>query len=201
MTVVGAAVALGVLAGCGQKAEPAGDAAGSTTTPSTSSTTSSSAPGKPAPSTPTPSEPPSNVVEPTPPASAKPQHPSNGEPPVTIGPDGPVVPAGVTEVPAAQIDATALPDYYKYGGRVWAFDNGLSLQMFAMASSGCSAAEAVLVDQAADSIKVILRPMDQPQGGRPDDDKMCTAVLTPRAVVVTLDTPLQDRTIYLSASR
>lgn len=192
MTVAGVAVALGVLAGCGQRAEPAAD--------SQNASTASSATGKPAPDTPTLSEPPSTVVEPTPPAGGKPQNPSGGEPPVTVGPDGPVVPAGVTEVPAAQIDATAVPKYDDYSHRVWAFDNGLSLQMFAMASSSCTDVEAVLVDQSPDAIKVMLRPMDGPQGGRPDD-QMCATVLTPRPVVVALDTPLKDRKIYLAEGR
>lgn len=193
VTVVGAAVALGVLAGCGQRPEQAADSPGST------APTTSSASGKPAPDTPTPSDLPTTVVEPTP-GNGKPQNPSGGEPPVTIGPDGPVVPAGVTEVPAAQIDASAVPKYVDYAHRVWAFDNGMSLQLFAMASSSCTAVEAVLVDQAPDAVKVMLRPMDNPQGGRPDD-QMCATVMTPYPVVVTLDTPLQDRKIYLAEGR
>lgn len=180
-----ATLTLVVLAGCGVEVTPAAQ----------DQTSESAKPTKPAP------EPPSVIAEPTKPAPGrKPQNPSGGEPPVTIGPDGPVVPAGVTEVPAAQVDATALPDYFEFGDKVWMFNDGFALQLFAAASSGCSDAEAVLADQSADSVKIMVRPMDSPQGGRPDDG-MCTMVMTPRPVVVTLDTPLQDRKIYLSAGR
>ncbi len=180
-----AALALGVLAGCGN--EPARTAS--------DQSDQSSQTQKPPPETP------SDIVEPTPPGpGGKPQDPAGGEPPVTIGPDGPVVPAGVTEVPAAQVDASALPNYFEYGDKVWMFNDGFALQMFAAASSGCSESEATVVDQSADSVKILVRPLDGPEGGRPDDGA-CTAVMTPRPVTVTLDTPLQDRTIYLSAGR
>jgi hypothetical protein len=178
-----AVLALGVLAGCGDKATSAATDQSGTPT------------GKTTPSAPTPS----NITEPTPPAG-KPQDPSGGEPPVTLGPNGPVVPQGVTEVPSSQVDASALPNYFEYGDKVWTFDGGFSLQLFAAASSGCSDAEAVLADQSADTIKIMVRPLDGPQGGRPDD-QMCTTVMTPKPVVVTLDTPLQDRKILLSAGR
>jgi hypothetical protein len=42
--------------------------------------------------------------------------------------------------------------------------------------------------------------MDQPQGGRPDDS-ICASVMTPMPVVVTLDTPLQDRLVVLAEER
>jgi hypothetical protein len=119
---------------------------------------------------------------------------------VTIGPDGPVVPAGVTEVPASQVEASALPSYFEYGNKVWVYDDGFSLQLFAAASSSCTDAEAVVVDQSADSVKIMVRPLDQPQGGAPDDG-VCAMVMTPRAVHIALDSPLQDRLIVLSAGR
>jgi len=185
LIVTTAALALGVLAGCGDTA----------TQPAAQESTQTTQPTKPAP------EPPSDVADPTRPTpGGKPQNPSGGEPPVTIGPDGPVVPAGVTEVPANQVDSSALPNYFEYGAKVWTFDDGFALQLFAAASSGCSDAEATVVDQSADSVKILVRPMDGPQGGQPDDGA-CTAVMTPRPVTVTLDTPLRDRKIYLSAGR
>lgn len=184
--------ALGALVACGgQPASTSADQAGQTSQTSQNSTT-----GAP----PKVEESPSTVVEPTPPVGGKPQNPSGGEPPVSIGPNGPVVPPEVTEVPADQIDASALPTYFEYGNKVWAFDGGFSLQLFAAASSGCSDAEAVVVDQSADTVKILVRPLDQPQGGKPDDGA-CTMVMTPRPVVVTLDSPLQDRLIILSAGR
>jgi hypothetical protein len=103
-------------------------------------------------------------------------------------------------VPASQIEASALPSYFEYGNKVWAYDGGFSLQLFAAASSSCTDAEAVLVDQSADTVKIVVRPLDQPQGGRPDDGA-CAMVMTPKAVKISLDTPLQDRLIVLSAGR
>jgi hypothetical protein len=110
------------------------------------------------------------------------------------------VPAGVTEVPSSQVEASALPTYFEYGNRVWMYDGGFSLQLFAAASSSCTDAEAVVVDQSADTVKILVRPLASPQGGRPDDGA-CTMVMTPKPVTVTLDTPLQDRTVVLSAGR
>lgn len=183
LLIVGtAAIAVGVLAACGQEQAPAAQ----DSPPGTSSELS------PPPKEP---EPPSVIVEPTPPAG-KPQDPAASDPPVTIGPDGPVVPPGVTEVPSAQIDATKLPAYFEYGNKVWSFNDGFALQLFAAARSGCSGAEAVLTDQSADAVTITVRPLDQPQGGRPDEG-VCTQVMAPQPVVVTLDTPLRDRTVHL----
>jgi hypothetical protein len=188
LTTAIAALALGVLAGCGGASTPA--ASDQTTT------TSSERPSKTPPETPTPSD----VATPQPPEAGKPQNPVSGEPPVTIGPDGPVVPEGVTEVPAAQIDATALPLYVDFGNKVWQYNDGFSLQLFATATSGCSGAEAMVVDQSSDAVKIVVRPLDQPQGGRPDDS-VCTQVMTPVPVTVTLEQPLRDRKVLLSAGR
>jgi hypothetical protein len=179
-----ALVAVFALAACGEQ-PAASDQAGQTTEVQFSQT-------KTAP------EPPSVIAEPTPPADAKPRDPSTGEPPVTIGPSGLVVPAGVTEVPATQIDASAVITYSEYGKRVWMFDGGFSLQLFGDATSSCGEVHAT-VDQAPDSVTIEVRATDQPQGGSPD--KMCASVMTPQPVVVRLDTPLQDRKVVLSAGR
>jgi hypothetical protein len=191
VTAATAVLALGVLAACGNSATP--------TSTGQDSQRSSSQSAKPEP------EPPSVIAEPTPPAgkpsdpgSGKPRDPGSGEPPVTIGPNGPVVPAGVTEVPPAQINASGLPTYLEYGNRVWAYDGGFSLQMFAAATSSCTGAEALVTEQASDSVTIVVRPVDGPQGGRPDDG-VCATVMTPVPVTVTLDTPLQDRRIVLLA--
>jgi len=181
-----ATVAVFALAACGEQ-PAASDQAGQTTEIQFSQT-------KTAP------EPPSVIAEPTPPAGEKPRNPSTGEPPVTIGPNGPVMPAGVTEVPASQIDASAVVTYSEYGKKVWMFDGGFSLQLFADATSSCGEVQAVVVDQAADSVTIEVRQVEQPQGGGPDD-KICASVMTPKPVVVKLDTPLQDRVIVLSAGR
>jgi hypothetical protein len=181
-----ATIAVCALAACGAPTPAATDGAGQ---------------GSPVSPTKTAPEPPSVIAEPTPPGgNEKPRDPSTSEPPVTIGPNGPVLPEGVSEVPASQIDASALLTYYEYGNKVWMFDGGFSLQLFAEATSSCAEVEAVLADQSADSVKIMVRSSDQPQGGRPDD-KMCASVMTPKPVVVRLDTPLQDRKILLSSGR
>jgi hypothetical protein len=110
------------------------------------------------------------------------------------------VPDGVTEVPSSQVDSSALPNYFEYGNKVWAYDGGFSLQFFAAASSSCTGVEARVVDQASDSVKIVVQALDSPQGGRPDGG-VCAMVMTPTPVTVTLDTPLQDRKILLSAGR
>lgn len=190
LIVTTAAVALGVLAACGEQTTPgASDQAGRT-----SQTSESERPSKTAP------EPPSVIAEPTPPAGGKPQNPSSGEPPVTIGPDGPVVPDGVTEVPASQVDTSALPVYVEFGNKVWMYNSGFALQFFASASSSCTGAQASVVDQSPDAVKIVVTPLDTPQGGRPDDGA-CAMVMTPTPVTVTLDTPLRDRKVLLSAGR
>lgn len=178
-----AAAALVGVAGCGQGAAPA--AGSSSTAPSHAAST---------------------VVSATPPIS-KPQDPPAPKPtegvptpPVSVSPSGVVVPEGVRQVPADQVDASALPAYYDHRGEVWVFDDDRSLQMFAAASSGCTDAEAVVVDQSASEVRIMLRPLDQPQGGRPDGE-MCTAVMTPRPVTVRLDAPLGDRMIFLAGGR
>jgi hypothetical protein len=181
-----ATIAVFALAGCGEQ-PAASDGAGQSTEVQFSQTKTAPVP-------------PSVIAEPTPPVSGKPQNPTVGEPPVTIGPNGPVVPDGVTEVPASQIDASAVVTYSDYGKRVWMFDGGFSLQLFGDATSSCGDVEARVIDQASDTVKIEVRAAAQPQGGGPDD-KMCASVMTPKPVVVRLDTPLQDRVILLSAGR
>ncbi|MFI7674493.1 hypothetical protein [Actinophytocola sp. NPDC049390] len=195
LTTATAALALGVLAGCGDASTPA--ASDQTTTTTTTSTTSAP-PSKTPPETPTPSDVPPTQPEPS---AGKPQNPSSGTPRITIDQGEIVVPPGLTQVPAAQVDASAVPDYYgEHRGKVWLHADGFTLETIAYASSGCTSAEAVVVDQAANAVKIILRPLDQPPGGKPDDS-ICATVMTPLPVTVTLDQPLQDRKILLSAGR
>ena len=134
------------------------------------------------------------------PSGRKPPAGTTPSAPVSMGPNGPVVPAGVTQVPAGQVDASALPAYYDNPAAVWVYDDGYSLEMFAAASSGCAEEEAVVVDQSADSVRVTLRPLANQPGGRPDS-RPCTAVMTPRPVTVRLREPLGDRTVQLGIGR
>ena len=170
------------LAGCGPEPAPAQSADTPTVTPSVTPTQTS-------PSTPATKPPP------------KPPAGTATSVPLSVGPSGVVVPGpGVTQVPADQVDARALPDYYDHHGEVWVFNDGYSLAMFAAASSGCSDAQAVVVDQSATEVKVMMRPLNHPPGARPDGGA-CTAVITPRPVTVTLREPLGDRTVHIGIGR
>ncbi|GAB1514183.1 hypothetical protein JCM33774_62250 [Actinophytocola sp. KF-1] len=193
LTTVTAALALGVLAGCGDASTPAASDQSTTTT-----TTSATPPSKTPPETPTPSD-----VAPTeqPPPAGKPQNPTDGTPRITVDGNELVVPPDLKAVPAAQVDASAVPGYYgEHRGKVWLHADGFTLETISYASSGCTDAEAVLVDQGPDSVKIVLRPLDQPLGGKPDDS-ICATVMTPRPVTVALDQPLRDRKVLLSAGR
>jgi len=184
-----AALAVGVLAGCGDAST---QAASDQTTTTTTSEEPKTTPAVPVPSGATTTPPPSEA--------GKPQDPSGGEPPVTIGEDGPVVPEEATEVPAAQVDAKALPTNVEYGNTVWQYNDGFSLQILTEAKDGCTSMEAMVVDQSPDAVKIVVRAMDEPQGGRPDDE-ICTMAIRPVSVTVTLDQPLRDRQVLLSAGR
>jgi hypothetical protein len=189
-----AAVAMAALVGltaCGSDAAKPAD-----------STTSAQAPPSQAPSTsPTGSRLPTPISrppEPKPPAGK----PAGKTAPVSLGPSGEVVvEPGVTKVPASQVDASAVPKYYDHRGEVWVYDDGYSLAMFADASSGCTDAQAVVLDQSSTEVRIGLRPLAHPAGGRPDEGGACTAVMTPRAVALTLREPLGDRKIRLALTR
>jgi hypothetical protein len=156
-----------VLGGCGQLAEQAGSGGQRSGQPSRTAV------GSP------------------PPASS-----SSKESPVTVGPSGTAVPAGVRLLPKDQVDTSALPDYYTERN-VWAFDGDRSLQMFAMARDACAGVQAIIGEQSAVAVKVVLVSMDAPQGG-PPDGQMCAQVLTPKPVTVRLDAPVGNRKVYLS---
>jgi hypothetical protein len=182
--LIATAAGLVLLAGCGKEAAPSGST-------------------QPDPTAPTKTEEPATDIATPEPPGGKPQDPgTTPEPPVTQAPSGTglVVPAGVTQLPPEQVDATALPMDYAERGLVWVFDDGFSLQMFAMATSGCGGVDARVVDQTATEVRITLGAMDQPQGG-PADDTMCTTVMTPKPVTVTLDAPLQDRKVLLATGR
>lgn len=181
-----AATAVAALAGCGPENTAARPVDPTSVTPTPTSTPTS-----------TPTQTPTSPTgeSPRPPASATPSAP------LSVDPSGVVVPEpGVTRVPAGQVDAGALPEYYDHRGEVWVFDDGYALAMFAAASSGCTGAEAVVVDQSATEVAVTLRPLTSRPGGRPGGGA-CTAVITPRPVSVTLREPLGDRTVRIAVGR
>lgn len=192
LTTATAALTLCVLAGCGDASTPAASDQNSTTTTSSSA----APPSKTPPATPTPSD----VATPVPPAG-KPQNPTSGEPLLKIEGGEVVVPPGVTELPASQVDASAVPRYEdEFSRKAWLHEDGFTVEVIGYASSGCTGVEARVVDQTPDAVKIILSPLDQPPGGKPDDS-MCSTVMTPRPVAVTLDQPLADRKVMLSSGR
>lgn len=193
LTTATAALTLCVLAGCGDASTPA--ASDQTTTTTTSSSTPAAPPSKTPPVTPTPSD------AATPPAAGKPQNPTSGEPLLKIEGGKVVVPPGVTELPVSQVDASAVPRYESdFSRKAWLHEDGFTVEVIGYASSGCTGVQGRVVDQTPDAVKIVLSPLDEPQGGKPDDS-MCTTVMTPRPVAVTLDQPLSDRKVMLSSGR
>jgi len=137
------------------------------------------------------------VTLPVEPTSSAPADPGvTPSAPVTLGPSGPVVPPGVEVVPAGQVDSSALPEYVQPRD-VYSFDGGRSLQVFGMAADPCAGIAADLVDQSAEAVKIVLRPMMAPQGGT----DVCTQVITAKPATVALAEPLGQRTVYLSEAR
>jgi hypothetical protein len=117
------------------------------------------------------------------------------EPPVSRTEGNFAVPAGVTQVPADQVDASALPpSEYDEHGLVWSFDDGYSLQAYAMATSGCGGVEAVLLDQSATEVRIELGTKDSSSG-----NQACTDAITAKPVTVALDAPLGDRMVVLES--
>ena len=118
----------------------------------------------------------------------------------TVPVDPSSLPADATAIPATQVDATAMSKELKYGNEAWQFDGGRGLRLTAITLTGCGDVSAMLVDQNPEAVRITVRLMDTPQGGRPDD-QVCTQSLTPKPVTVHLDEPLGDRTIYLAGGR
>ena len=133
--------------------------------------------------------------------STPPSPTSTSLPPLTAAPPpGSATPPGATLLPKDQVDTGALPSHYTER-RVWAFDGGRSLQLFAMARTGCSGVTARVADQGPDAVHIVISPMNIPQGGPADGGGMCTQVITPRPVTVTLDAPLGNRKVFVAEVR
>lgn len=123
-------------------------------------------------------ESPSIVVPPT--GVATPPTPEPGPPP------------GGTVLPKDQVD-TGLPDT-----SVAVTPDGRTLTLTVMARDACSGVEATVTEETATAVKVLLTPMQAPQGGRPD--QICAQVLTPRQVTVQLKEPLANRKVLITES-
>ncbi|MFL6142835.1 MAG: hypothetical protein ACJ72N_13345 [Labedaea sp.] len=173
------AVSLCALAGCGQAANQ-GAGGDLTSNPASNPVSGTTSP---------PSRP--RVTEPLPPGSL----PTLPTP--SVLPSGPNVPQGATAVPKEQVDAGALPPFYK-NGTVWVSDGGHTLTLTAAAKDACTGLTARVVEQSDSAVRIEIGPTDVPQGGSPDAPSFCAQVITPRVLTVELKAPLGNRKVYLS---
>lgn len=132
------------------------------------------------PSAATPGEPAPSATTTTPP------------PPVTTSGTETLVPPGVVEVPAAQIDATALSEGYSQ--RAWIFDGGHGLQVFGI-DGGCRSARVEVLEQGAERVRLRLvsETISLPSG------MSCTMELYDVPLTTRLDAPLGDRILVLES--
>jgi hypothetical protein len=142
-----------------------------------------SAAGQPSPSStssgpPPPSTPSTPGSTPAPPATGQPQ--------------------GAGPLPGDQVDTSSLPSYYTER-KVWILNEGRTLQLTAMARDACVGVTARVIEQNDKIVRVMISPMDVPQGGSADAPPICAQVITPRVVTVDLKAPLGTRKVIVSA--
>lgn len=101
-------------------------------------------------------------------------------------------PAGGTEVQDAQIDATALPP--RFPKMVWTQDDGGTVGVVAQ-EGGCGKASLELPTQ--DAKQVVITMVET----QPAEPKACTMDLRYPKLTVSLDEPLDDRTVVLKQER
>ncbi|HVK25962.1 MAG TPA: hypothetical protein VM677_31785 [Actinokineospora sp.] len=171
----GAALALLALTACGQQTDQAGAGSSSTTPPSSTTTA--------APTTAPPSVTPTSQATTPAPGTAT-------EPPATG------VPPEFTPLPVGQVESKSLPDVYTER-RVWSSPDGKTLQLIGMARDACGMVEGVVEEFSATTVRVLLRPMAQPQGG--PEGQACAMVITPKPVTVPLREAVGKRTVIVVA--
>ncbi|PSL56293.1 hypothetical protein B0I31_10342 [Saccharothrix carnea] len=120
---------------------------------------------------------------------------STGEPQPTAPPPQ-TTPAplegGPTEVPAARIDGSTLPDTYEKKASTSA--DGRTVQVLGLAG-GCKTASAEVAAQSGDQVLITLVTTHYP----PPTGVLCTQELRSVPLNVTLDAPLGSRRIVLEA--
>jgi hypothetical protein len=119
-----------------------------------------------------------NPAEPTPPGG--PQTP----PPVATSPS--------TPVPPVQLDASALPA--EFPKNAWLLGDGRAIAVEAQ-EGGCGKATAEVTEQAADLVVITLVETT------PRDAVACTMDIRYPIVTVSLDQPLDGRTVVLRAEQ
>jgi hypothetical protein len=133
----------------------------------------------------TPATAPSSPTPSTPPGSPSTPPPSTG------------VPQGAVRVPDGQVDMSGLPEYYRER-KVWVLNDGRTLQVTAMARDACAGVTGRVVEQNDQVVRILIAPMDMPQGGGVDAPPMCAQVLTPKIITVDLKAPLGNRKVIVS---
>ncbi|MEV6444473.1 hypothetical protein [Amycolatopsis sp. NPDC051716] len=131
----------------------------------------------PAPASPSPS--PSGSVLPAPPEPNPP-----GKPRLTV-------PEGSTQVPAGQLDATALPAGFPR--EVWTANGGTVLNIRAQ-EGGCGHALGEAAEQAGDHVVVNLSET------KAQTNQMCTMDIRYPVISVALAAPLDQRTVVLKTT-
>lgn len=122
---------------------------------------------------------------PVPPAQSAPaENPDNQS--------GRVPPAGSDPVPAAQLEADALPDGYPV--EAWTADGGTTLGLGAQ-EGGCGKASAEVTEQTADKVVVTIVETT------PAKAEMCTMDIRFVTVTAELDQPLADREVVLKSEQ
>lgn len=117
---------------------------------------------------------------------------SGDAPPRTEGarPDWPAPPPGGTAVPAAQADASALPEGYPR--LVWVQGDGRTVGAYGQ-EGGCTQVHSELREQTAQLVRIAFVEVTMSPGP-------CTMDLRFRPLTVQLEAPLGERTVALTRS-
>jgi hypothetical protein len=100
-----------------------------------------------------------------------------------------VVPEGTTEVPAKQIDSSALPADYP---RDVTTSNGGTVLSIRAQEGGCGHVSAAVAEQTAQRVVVNLKET------KAQTNQMCTMDIRTPVISATLDAPLAARTLVLT---
>jgi hypothetical protein len=100
-------------------------------------------------------------------------------------------PAGVTIVPEAKVDSSALPNGYPRV--VWTEGDGTTIGVFGQAG-GCTEATAEMAEQTTERVIVVITETTTSTGP-------CTMEILYPPLTVKLDAPLGDRTVVLERTQ
>ncbi len=123
--------------------------------------------------------------QPQPPVSEAPTQPGEPEAQPGLTP-----PEGSTPLPAAKVDATALPETYPR--TLWTADDGKTVGLIAT-EGGCGKASTEIVEQAA--AQVVVNVVETSPA--PEKQVQCTMDIRYPKLTVNLDQPLGERKVIL----